>query len=68
MMAIRKLWYIAGWVEAHADAFVTAFRVFRALRGRRLATQKSGETWKQYYKREGTKAILAGIKSHARTK
>lgn len=44
---------VGGWAIAHKDALFTAFKIFKGLRGRRKATQESGESVKEYYLRVG---------------
>jgi len=46
-----------GWAVAHKDAFVAGWSVFKALRGARKATQQNGESFRDYYVREGKKTI-----------
>ncbi len=46
-----------GWTVAHWDALAAGWRVFRTLRGRRLATQRSGQSFKDYYLEQGTLAV-----------
>ena len=48
---------VVGWTVAHWDAVAAGWRVFRALRGRRLATQVSGQSFKAYYLASGYAAI-----------
>jgi hypothetical protein len=48
----------AGWAFAHKDALYAGFKVFKKLRGRRKATEESGESVKDYYLREGKKAVV----------
>lgn len=56
-----------GWAVAHKDAFFTAFNIFRALRGRRKATQESGQSFRDYYIKEGDKVLRGAspVKTYA---
>ena len=58
------MWFtkITGWTVAHWDAILVGWRVFRALRGRRLATQRSGQSFKDYYTEQGAAAIRKAAK------
>ena len=53
---------VAGWMVAHWDAIAAGWRVFRALRGRRLATQVTGQSFKDYYLESGKLAITTAAK------
>lgn len=53
---------VVGWTIAHWDAIAAGFRVFRTLRGRRRATQASGQSFKAYYLTEGERAIKTAAK------
>lgn len=55
---------LAGWVFAHKDAIYAGVKVFLALRGRRKATQESGESFKDYYLRNG-KAVVEEVAEKA---
>jgi hypothetical protein len=57
----------AGWAVAHKDALLTAFNIFRALRGRRKATQESGQSFRDYYTAEGLKVLrkASPVKTYA---
>ena len=46
-----------GWGIAHKDALLTGWRIFRALRGRRKATQESGQSFRKYYTDEGLNVL-----------
>lgn len=53
---------VGGWAVAHKDAILTGWRVFRALRGRRKATQESGQSFKDYYLEQGRAAVKTAAK------
>ena len=59
MMLVTK---VVGWTVAHWDAIAAGWRVFRALRGRRLATQRSGQSFRDYYFEQGTAAVRKAAK------
>ncbi|KKL18038.1 hypothetical protein LCGC14_2479500 [marine sediment metagenome] len=46
-----------GWAIAHKSALATGWRIFRALRGRRKATQESGQSFRDFYTAEGLKVL-----------
>ena len=46
-----------GWAIAHKDAIGAGWRIFRALRGRRKATQESGQSFRDFYTKEGLKVL-----------
>lgn len=47
----------AGWCVAHKDAIYAGFRIFKALRGRRKAMQETGQSFRDFYIKEGTKVL-----------
>ena len=53
---------VVGWTVAHWDAVAAGWRVFRALRSRRLATQESGQSFQDFYLARGVKAIKRAAK------
>ena len=57
----------AGWAIAHKDAILTGWRIFRALRGRRKATQEKGQSFRDFYVTEGGKVLRASspVKTYA---
>ena len=46
-----------GWGIAHKDAILTGWRIFRKLRGRRKSTQESGQSFRDFYTKEGLKVL-----------
>ena len=46
-----------GWAVAHRDALLTGWRIFRKLRGRRKSTQESGQSFRDFYTKEGLKVL-----------
>ncbi len=56
-----------GWAVAHKSAIATGWRIFRALRGRRKATQESGQSFRDFYTQEGLKVLRGSspVKTYA---
>ena len=46
-----------GWAIAHKDALGAGWSIFRALRGRRKSTQESGQSFRDFYTKEGLKVL-----------
>ena len=46
-----------GWAVAHKSALITGYNIYCALRGRRKATQESGQSFRDYYTTNGLKIL-----------